>query len=82
MKRIVRYAYHEQASLQKASKIAAHEPQQNLLPQQNNPNLDMVFLYLQVHIEEQEFHMIQDTFNFKTKKKSISKHEFVNDNKE
>ena len=61
MKRIVRYAYHEQASLQKASKIAAHEPQQNLLPQQNTPNLDMVCPYLLMHILELEFHTILGT---------------------
>ena len=61
MKRIVRYAYHKQASLQKASKIAAHELQQNLLPQQNTPNLDMVCPYLLMHTLELEFHTFPGT---------------------
>lgn len=60
--------YHEQASPQKASKNDYHEPQQNLLPQQNSPALDKGLLYLQVHILEQEFHTFQDTRIFHQEK--------------
>ena len=43
-----------------ASKNDDHEPQQNLLPQQNSPALDRVLLYLQGHILEHGFQNFLD----------------------
>ena len=48
--------HHQQAFPQMASKNDYHEPQQNLLAQQNSPALDMVLLYLQGHILEHGLH--------------------------
>lgn len=57
---IFKLTYHQRASPQMASKIDYHEPQHNLLPQQNNPILDWVLLYSPKHILEQVFQTIQD----------------------
>lgn len=42
-----------------ASRNDCHEPQQNLLPRQNNPALDMVLPCLQGHILAPGFHTFQ-----------------------
>lgn len=53
-------AYQEQASPRKVSRNGYHEPQQNLLPQQNNPVLDMVLLCLWGHTLVLGFQTFQD----------------------